>query len=67
MVEDAMKRSPCTTALYVLTNRNYNRIKILFWEDNGFYLYFKRLEQHRFHWPKLGANTVTLIGYQLNQ
>ena len=67
IVEDAMQRSPFSKELFVFTNRNHNRIKILFWEDNGFCLYYKRLEQHRFHWPKLGDNTVTLTGYQLNQ
>ena len=61
-----MQRSPFSKELYVFTNRNHNRIKILFWEDNGFCLYYKRLEQHRFHWPKLGDNTVTLTGQQLN-
>ncbi len=60
IVEDAMQRSPFSKELYVFTNRNYNRIKILFWEDNGFCLYY-------IHWPKLGDNTVTLTGYQLNQ
>jgi transposase len=51
----------------VLTNSHYSHIKILFREENGFCLYYKRLEQHRSPWPKLGDNTVTLTGYPLNQ
>jgi hypothetical protein len=44
IVEDAMQRSPFSKELYVFTNRNHNRIKILFWEDNGSCLYYKRLQ-----------------------
>lgn len=41
--------------------------QILFWEDNGFCLYYKRLEQKQFHWPRhLEDEVVTLTGQQLN-
>lgn len=67
IVEQAMQRSPFSKSLYVFTNRRRNRIKILFWEDNGFCLYYKRLEQHRFHWPlHFEDQIITLTGQQLN-
>ncbi len=53
--------------LYVFTNRRRNLLKMLFWEDNGFCLYYKRLEQHRFHWPlHMESSVITLTGQQLN-
>jgi transposase len=48
---------PFDGALFVFCNRQRNRIKILEWEGDGFWLYFKRLEHGRFRWPELGDGT----------
>ena len=45
IVEDAMQRSPFSKELYVFTNRNHNRSKILFREANGVRLYYKHKSQ----------------------
>ncbi len=52
--------------LYAFTNRQRNKIKCLFWEDNGFVLYYKSLSEDKFHWPKPDEELVTLTGQQLN-
>lgn len=67
IVEQSMGLSPFSKALFVFINRRRNRLKILCWEDNGFCLYYKRLEQHQFHWPShLDGDVVTVNGQQLN-
>ncbi|EKO3895491.1 IS66 family insertion sequence element accessory protein TnpB [Vibrio metschnikovii] len=33
-------------------NRGRGKIKILFWDTNGFWLYYRRLVKGRFKWPK---------------
>lgn len=67
MVEQSMGMDPFSKALYVFTNRRRNRLKILLWEDNGFCLYYKRLEAQRFHWPRhLDGAVITITGQQLN-
>ena len=51
LVEQALGRNPFAAAVYVFSNRRRNRVKILAWERNGFWLLLKRLEQDRFIWP----------------
>ena len=42
-------------------------LKLLFWERNGFVVWYKRLERERFKWPThLKDDTVTLTGQELN-
>jgi transposase len=52
--------------LYIFANRQRNKIKCLFWEENGFVLYYKALAEERFHWPQGDEELITLNGEQLN-
>ncbi|XOV90525.1 MAG: IS66 family insertion sequence element accessory protein TnpB [Pseudomonadota bacterium] len=51
LVQQSMLLDPMQPSLFVFVNRGANRIKILWWDRNGFCLWNKRLEQHRFAWP----------------
>lgn len=67
LVEQAFGLDPFAPALYVFTNRHRNRIKILYWERNGFCLWQKRLERQKFRWPQAPmSKTLTLTGQELN-
>lgn len=55
LVEYTLGMSSLSGHLFVFCNRRRNMIKILYWARNGFCLFHKRLEKHRFKWPeKLG-------------
>lgn len=66
IVENSFAVDPVDQALFVFCNRQRNRLKILTWEDNGFWLHFKRLERGHFKWPAPGETaTMTLSAEEL--
>ena len=67
IVKDLMHQDPLCGKLYIFTNRRRNKLKVLFWERTGFVVWYKRLERHRFPWPKRhDLDTLTLTGQQLS-
>jgi transposase len=56
---------PFASCVYVFSNRRRDRVKILGWERNGFWLLLKRLEKDRFIWPWTEA-VSTLTAEQLH-
>jgi len=65
VVEQAMRLNPMDSALYVFGNRRRDRIKILVWGGNGFWLLLKRLEGDHFIWPDGDTRIITLTIEQL--
>ena len=55
LVEQSLGLDPFAASVYVFGNRRRNRVKILGWDRNGFWLLLKRLEQDRFIWPSAEA------------
>lgn len=66
IVEFELGHNPFQGYLYAFTNRRRNKIKCLFWEDNGFVLYYKSLSEEKFQWPKPDETLITLNGEQIN-
>jgi len=58
---------PFLNALFVFCNRKKDKLKILFWDHNGFWLYYRRLENGLFGWPDLGSvHPLPITPRQLN-
>jgi len=66
LVEQALGLDPFAAALYVFGNRRRDRVKILGWETNGFWLFMKRLEADRFVWPRADEAVIELTIEQLH-
>jgi transposase len=48
LTRDALQLDPFTGHVFVFFNRCRDRIKLLLWERNGFWLFYKRLERGTF-------------------
>lgn len=67
IIEDAMTLSPYANALFVFTNRQRDKLKVVYWDETGFCLWYKRLEKARFAWPRRAEhNVVSLTEEQLH-
>ena len=61
IVQTSFKLDPFSEAVFVFCNRNRDRIKILEWDKDGFWLYFKRLEKGHFRWPQIGDSPTMIL------
>ena len=66
IVSDTLAMDPLSQAWFVFCNKQRNKLKILFWDTNGFWLYYRRLEQGRFQWPK-SVTVHTAMGIEQRQ
>ena len=58
IVQQCFSLDPFSTCLFVFCNKSCNKIKILQWDHNGFWLYYRRLEKGKFKWPKDSGTVV---------
>ena len=68
IVAYSLENEPCSDKLFVFCNRQRNKLKILHWASNGFWLHYKRLEKGVFQWPGIEDDELglTISTRQLN-
>ena len=64
-VLDELAKSPQSDSIFIFYNRAKDKIKILTWHRNGFVLYYKRLEQGKFKFPKAKDDVYCISHQQL--
>ena len=62
IVQQSFELDPFSSCLFVFCNKSRDKIKILKWEHNGFWLYYRRLEKGKFQWPKENCDNPITIG-----
>ena len=60
LVQDVLNQDPLSSHLFVFCNRARNKIKILFWQNNGYWLWYRRLEKQRFWWPDIDPKALAI-------
>lgn len=61
LVKEAFELDPFSPSLFVFCNRQRDKLKILYWDHNVFWLYYRRLERGRFQWPMDNGGTTQVI------
>lgn len=62
LVQEVFRLDPFSQCLFVFCNRQRDKLKILHWEHNGFWLYYRRLEKGTFQWPESSSPSSMQIG-----
>lgn len=62
LIQEGFQLDPFSPCLFVFCNRQRDKLKILHWEHNGFWLYYRRLERGTFQWPESGISSPLQIG-----
>jgi transposase len=55
-VRDQLHNDPLSGHIFVFKNKRGDRVKLLHWDEDGYVIVYKRLEEGVFHWP------VTAVG-----
>lgn len=66
LVDQALDLDPLSGDLFVFCNRRRDIIKILYWDENGFALWQKRLEEQRFSWPDAAGDVLSIGSRELD-
>jgi transposase len=66
-VRQHLQADPLSGHVFVFRNKRSDRVKLLYWDEDGFVIVYKRLEQGTFHWPPSveGQGSVTLRAAEL--
>lgn len=60
VVRQQLERDPLSGQLFVFRNKRGDRVKLLYWDEDGFVIVYKRLEAGTFRFPAADAGGVEI-------
>jgi len=66
LIRSDLDADPLSGSLFVFCNRRRNMVKLLYWDRDGFVIWFKRLERGAFNPPHILARNGRIDRLQLS-
>lgn len=60
LVSEVLEADPFCESWFVFCNRKKDKVKILHWQDAGFWLHYRRLERGQFRWPQASGEVISV-------
>jgi len=61
LVRDQLQLEPLSGHIFIFSNAQRNRLRLLFWDGSGLWVCAKRLERGRFGWPQAEAGESKVV------
>ncbi len=65
LVQEQLGEDPFAGGLFIFRNRRGDRVKALYWDGQGYCLFYKRMERGTFVFPGPQAGKVSISAQQL--
>lgn len=65
LVANTLEMDPMSGHYFVFCGRKKNTLKVLYYDRNGYALWYKRLEEDKFLWPRTEAQARAITGEQM--
>ena len=65
-VQTVLEQDPLSGHYFLFANKSRNRLKILFFDGSGLWIFSKRLERSTFNWPSGEGKSRTLRPEELS-
>jgi transposase len=60
VVSEVLREDPLSGHLFVFRSKRADRIKLLYWDEDGYALWYKRLEAGTFRFPTIDERQVSV-------
>jgi transposase len=59
-VREHLHNDPLSGHIFVFKNKRGDRVKLLYWDEDGYVIVYKRLEEGVFPWPAVAAGQTSV-------